>query len=153
MESFPEKALPAAQGCHPVIREKNHVSPACFLRLKKRLYRRLEQFLATPSQDKDAQRLTKRLNRHKQELFTFLEHEGVSPYNNHAEQQMRKPVLTRKVSQQNRSAQGANTQAILMTLLRTAELQGANPVESLLANAKNALTVKTPSGLAYNIAC
>jgi len=132
--------------------KKNRVNQTCFLRLKKRLYRRLEQFLATPSQDKDAQRLIKRLNRHKQELFTFLEHEGVSPYNNHAEQQMRKPVLTRKVSQQNRSAQGANTQAILMTLLRSAELQGANPVENLLANAKNALTVKTPSGLAYKIA-
>lgn len=133
--------------------KKNQVSPACFLRLKKRLYLRLEQFLATPCQDKDAQRLTKRLNRHKQELFTFLEHEGVSPYNNHAEQQMRKPVLTRKVSQQNRSEHGANTQAILMTLLRSAELQGANPVENLLATAKNALTVKTPSGLDYKIAC
>jgi len=132
--------------------KKNQVSQACFLRFKKRLYRRLEQFLATPCQDKDAQRLTKRLNRHNQELFTFLEHEGVSPYNNHAEQQMRKPVLTRKVSQQNRSAQGANTQAILMTLLRSAELQGANPVENLLANAKNALTVKTPSALAHKIA-
>ena len=69
-----------------------------------------------------------------------------------AEQQMRKPVLTRKVSQQNRSAQGANTQAILMTLLRSAELQGTNPVENLLAIAKNALTVKTPSGLDYKIA-
>lgn len=109
--------------------------------------------MATPCQDKDAQRLTKRLKRHKQELFTFLEHEGVSPYNNHAEQQMRKPVLTRKVSQQNRSEHGTKTQAILMTLLRSAELQGANPVENLLAIAKNALTAKTPSGLAYKIAC
>lgn len=109
--------------------------------------------MATPCQDKDVQRLTKRLKRHKQELFTFLEHEGVSPYNNHAEQQMRKPVLTRKVSQQNRSVQGANTQAILMTLLRSAELQGDNPVENLLAYAKKALLTKTTSGLTYNIAC
>ncbi|MEP9412547.1 MAG: transposase, partial [Candidatus Brocadia sp.] len=85
-------------------------------------------------------------NRHKQELFTFLEHEGISPYNNHAEQQMRKPVLTRDVSQQNRSDQGANAQAIPMTLLRPAVLQGANPVENLPVNAKNALTVKMPSG-------
>jgi hypothetical protein len=85
--------------------KKSHVSPECFLRLKKRLYHRLEQFLATPCQDKDAQRLIKRLNCHKHELFMFLEYEGVSPYNNHAEQQMRKPVLTRKVSQQNRTEQ------------------------------------------------
>ncbi|MDQ1271540.1 MAG: Transposase family protein, partial [Planctomycetota bacterium] len=38
------------------------------------------------------------------------------------------------------------------TLLRSAELQGTNPVENLLAIAKNALTVKTPSGLDYKIA-
>lgn len=132
--------------------KKNHLSHECFLRLKKRLFHRLEQFLATPCQDKDAERLTKRLNRHKQELFTFLEHEGVSPYNNHAEQQMRKPVLTRKVSQQNRSVQGANTQAILMTLFRSAELQGANPVESLLANTQNALILNTPAAVAHKIA-
>ena len=97
--------------------------------------------------------MIKRLKRHKQEPFTFLEHEGVSPYNNHAGQQMRKPVLTRKISQQNRSVQGANTKAILMTLLCSAELQGANPVENLLVYAKNALLTKTPSGLAYKIAC
>lgn len=133
--------------------KKHQINPACFLRLKNRLYCRLEQFLATPCQDKDAQRLTKRLNRHKQELFTFLEHEDVSPYNNHAEQQMRKPVLTRKVSQQNRSEDGAKTQAILMSLLRSAELQRINPVENLLASAKNALMVKTPSGFACKIAC
>lgn len=132
--------------------KKNQVSQTCFLRLKKRLYRRLEQFLITPCRDKDAQRLTKRVNCHKQDLFTFLEHEGVSPYNNHAEQQMRRPVLTRKVSQQNRPEQGVNTQAILMTLLRSAKLEGANPVENLLAYSKNALTVKTPSALAYKIA-
>ncbi|OQZ00792.1 MAG: IS66 family transposase, partial [Candidatus Brocadia sp. UTAMX2] len=128
-------------------------NPACFLRLKNRLYCRLEQFLATSCQDKDAQRLTKRLNRHKQELFTFLEHEDVSPYNNHAEQQMRKPVLTRKVSLQNRSEDGAKTQAILMSLLRSAELQRINPVENLLASAKNALMVKTTSGFACKVAC
>ena len=65
-----------------------------------------------------------------------MEHDDVSPYNNHAEQQIRNPVLTRKVSQQNRSAEGAKTQAILMTLFRTAHLQGNNPIEVVLALAK-----------------
>jgi len=31
-------------------------------------------------------RLKKRLNRHREELFTFLEFNNVSPYNNHEEQ-------------------------------------------------------------------
>jgi transposase len=105
-------------------------------RLKMRLYNRLEQFLKAEHTIKDGKRLIKRLKRHKNELFTFLEYKNVSPYNNHAEQQMRKPVLTRKISQQNRSEQGSKTQAVLMSLFRSAELQGKNPVETVLALAK-----------------
>jgi len=109
-------------------------------RLKSRLYHRLDQILWGHHDDKDINRLIKRLKRHKAELFTFLEYENVSPFNNHAEQQMRKPVLTRKVSQQNRSQHGAKTQAILMSLFRTAELQGQNPIEVVLCLAKLAIT-------------
>ena len=113
-------------------------------RRKERLYARLAQFLAVPNQDPDAQRLLKRLRRHQKELFTFLEYPDVSPYNNHAEQQMRKPVLTRKVSQQNRSEDGAQTQSILMSLFRSAELYGLNPVENILSSAKSILHARTP---------
>jgi len=108
-------------------------------RLKNRLYHRLAQFLKADHHCKDAKRLIKRLKRHQNELFTFLEYENVSPYNNHAEQQMRKPVTSRKISQQNRSEQGAKTQAILMTLFRSAELQHKNPVETLLSMAEDTL--------------
>lgn len=125
---------------------KPKLEPSDFARLKEKLYQRLNQFLVAPQKDTDAQRLIKRLKRHRGELFTFLEHEGVSPYNNHAEQQMRKPVLTRKVSQQNRSDHGAKTQAILMSLFRTAELQGQNPIEIVLANAKMALNPQSQTG-------
>jgi len=111
-------------------------------RLKARLYVRLDQLIETSSDDKDVTRLIKRLRRHREELFTFLEYKGVSPYNNHAEQQMRKPVITRKISQQNRSDQGAKTQAIFMTLFRSAELQGRNPVETIMAAAQNAIADK-----------
>jgi hypothetical protein len=107
-----------------------------FDRRKARLYNRLDLLLEESYEDKDAKRLIKRLKRHSKELFTFLEYENVSPYNNHAEQQMRKPVTTRKISQQNRSEQGAKTQAALMTVFRSAELQGKNPVETVLSLAK-----------------
>jgi hypothetical protein len=66
-------------------------------------------------------------------MFTFLAYNDVSPYNNHGEQQMRSAVMTRKISQQNRSRRGADTQAILMTLFRSLQLQKQNPVEALLA--------------------
>ncbi len=114
------------------------------LRLKQRLYDRLEEFLAAPYQDRDARRLIKRLKRHRNELFTFLEYSGVSPYNHQAEQEMRTPVLTRKVSQQNRSKEGAETQAILMTLFRSAQLQGLNPVETVRTVTQIALEARSP---------
>jgi len=110
---------------------------------RNQLNRRLDQFLASRYQDRDAKRLIKRLKRHQRELFTFLEYEGVSPYNNHAKQQMRPPVLIRKVSQQNRSDEGVRTQSILMTLFRSAQLQGHNPVEIILSTAKEALEARS----------
>lgn len=114
--------------------EKNH-----YENLKQKLYKRLDQLLTNTYEDKDAKRLIKRLKRHRNELFTFLSFDNVSPYNNHAEQQMRKPVITRKISQQNRSDQGAKAQAILMTLFRSAELQGLNPIKVVLNNTKKAI--------------
>jgi hypothetical protein len=123
--------------------KRDQLRPKAYHRLKRRLDRRLDQCLAGTYQDRDAKRLLKRLRRHQRELFTFLEYEGVSPYNNHAEQQMRSPVLTRKVSQQNRSDDGAKTQSILMTLFRSAQLQGHNPVEIILSTAKNALAARS----------
>jgi hypothetical protein len=124
--------------------KQNQLTSEAYLRLKQKLYDRLDPFLAAPYQDRDAQRLIKRLKRHRNELFTFLEYSEVSPYNHHAEQQMRNPVLTRKVSQQNRSKDGAKTQAILMTLFRSAQLQGQNPVETVRSIAKIALGARSP---------
>jgi len=118
---------------------KPQLQSVVFDRRKERLYHRLRAFLQIDAHDKDVKRLIKRLRRHQKELFTFLDYENVSPYNNHAEQQMRKPVLTRKVSQQNRSEQGAKTQAILMSLFRSADLQKKNPVETILAMSKSVL--------------
>ena len=101
----------------------------CVERRRKRLYQRLDYIIEGEYSDKDCRRLRKRLEKYRCELFTFLDYEDVSPYNNHAEQQMRKPVLWRRRCQQNRSDRGALAQAILMTVFRTAELQGLNPVD------------------------
>jgi transposase len=118
---------------------KRQLQSTVYDRRKKRFHHRLGAFLQIDAGDKDVKRLIKRLRRHQDELFTFLDYENVSPYNNHAEQQMRKPVLTRKISQQNRSEQGAKTQAILMSLFRSADLQKKNPVETILSMSKSIL--------------
>lgn len=124
--------------------KQDRLTSEAYLRLKQRLSARLDQFLTAPYQDRDAQRLIKRLKRHRNELFTFLKYSGVSPYNHQAEQGMRTPVLTRKVSQQNRSKDGAKTQAILLTLFRSAQLQGLNPVEAVRTFTQIALGLRSP---------
>ena len=115
------------------------LSSATFNRRKRRLYDRLDKLIESPRDDRDVNRIIKRLIRHRNEYFTFLEYNGVSPYNNHAEQQLRKPVITRKISQQNRSNRAAEAHAIFMSLFRSAELQGLNPVKKILTDAKQLL--------------
>ena len=138
-KSFRKKLLRILKDAIRLHQRKDHLNATDYVRLRKKLNNRLQQFLKHDHTDKDGKRLIKRLKRHQDELFTFLEYENVSPYNNHAEQQMRKPVITRKISQQNRSEQGAKTHAVLISLFRTAELQGKNPVEAILALAQIAL--------------
>ncbi len=115
-------------------------------RRKIKLHQRLEALIAAPWTDRHARRLIKRLRRHRKELFTFLDHADVSPSNNHAEQQMRLAVHTRKVSQQNRSLQGAKAHAVLLSHFRTAQLQQLNPIEYVMQLARDALvTPKSPA--------
>ena len=109
---------------------------------------RLDELIAAAFQDADAKRLIKRLRRHRNEMRTFLDHEGVSPYNNHAEQQMRTAVHTRKVSQQNRSLQGAKTHAIFLSLFRSAQLQGINPLEYVLLMARDEISAQSTGTIA-----
>ena len=122
---------------------RNQFESQDYQRRKNRLHCRLENLIETVSEDKDVKRLTKRLKRHKQELFTFLDYKGVSPYNNYGEQQMRKPAINRKISHQNKTKQGAKTQAILMTLFKSCHIQKLNPCEIVLELTKLCIDPKT----------
>jgi transposase len=58
---------------------KARLESAVFDRRKAKLYTRLDLLIESPREDKDVNRLVKRLIRHQNELFTFLEYNGVSP--------------------------------------------------------------------------
>ena len=75
-------------------------------------------------------------------IFTLRIHGYLQASHNHSEQQMRGPVLCRRVSQGNRSRAGANAQAILMSLFRSMELHGRNPVDEVLRLAQTAIAGK-----------
>ena len=128
-KAFRKKLSRILQDAIRLHERKVELAPQQYETGKERIHQRLSDLINAGYDDKDCHRLCKRLRRHQKELFTFLEYDEVSPYNNHAEQQMRKPVITRRISQQNRSDKGALTQAILMSIFRTAELQNLNPVK------------------------
>jgi transposase-like protein len=97
-----------------------------------RLKQRLHELLQQKWEQKHARRLVKRLRRHESEMFTFLEHPDVPSDNNHAERMLRPAVIVRKNSYANGSKDGADTQAVLMSVFRTLKQRGQHPVACVL---------------------
>ena len=114
-------------------------APDEFKRRRSLLDTRLAQLCRGDWTDKDCRRLVKRLSRCEDELFVFVDNPAVAADNNHAERQMRPPVQMRKNSYGNRSEQGAQTQAVLMSLFRTLHIRGLDPVETLYSLVKTFL--------------
>ena len=113
-------------------KRRQEVSSEAFASRRHRLDRRLHDLLAEPWENRHARRLVKRLRRHASELFTFLDHPGVPSDNNHGERQIRPAVIARKNSYANGSEDGAETQAVLMSVFRTLKQRGHNPVSAVL---------------------
>ena len=114
------------------LRQRQRPAAECTLG-RQRLEARLQQLLAQPWENAHARRLVKRLRRHAQELFTFLDHPEVPFDNNHAERTIRPAVIIRKNSYANGSEDGADLQAVLMSIYRTLKQRGHNPIQSIVA--------------------
>lgn len=113
--------------------KKDGVRPEEYTSAKERFLSRLDDLLTASWQNKNARRLVKRLRRHRNDLFTFLDHPDVSADNNHAEREIRPAVIIRKNILSNQSEQGAHTQAILMSIYRTLKLRGHDPIKTIVA--------------------
>ena len=109
-------------------RRRAQHSPDAYASRRRRITKRLQALIDTPWADTQAKRLIKRFRRHQDELFTFLEQPDVPFDNNLAERSIRPAVILRKNSNGNRSHQGADTQAILMSVFFTLKKRGHNPV-------------------------
>jgi len=107
---------------------------------KGRAISRLVELLLWPIKHKDTRRLRRRIIKHNQELFTFLDNPVVEPTNNRAERQLRPMVIMRKVTFGSRSALGAFNQAIIMSIIQTAILNGIEPLDICLALSLKPLT-------------
>lgn len=113
-------------------RRKAEMPPEEYLSRRARLTTRLQSLIDTDWNDLHAKRLIKRLRRHQDDLFTFLDQEHVPFHNNHAEGCIRPAVIIRKNSYGNRSQRGADCQAVLMSVFRTLKQRGHDPIRSVI---------------------
>lgn len=110
---------------------RKKLSRLIFRRRVRRLKERLEDFACASYQDKNWQRLSKRLLKHEDEMFTFLDVPGLPSHNNHAERMIRPHVIIRNRSFQNRTDRGADAHSTLSSLVNTLLLQKRNPLEEI----------------------
>ena len=113
------------------LRKRPDFAPGKFPSRVGRLNARLATLASEEHRDGDTRRLTKRLRKHGEYIFTFLDYADVPFENNFAERQIRPAVILRKNSQSNRSDRGAATQAVLMSVYRTLRLRGLNPMQTI----------------------
>ena len=95
--------------------------------LRRKFTRRLKRLCAQKLSWEPAEQLRCRLWKQKKNLFTFLRHPEVQPTNNQAEQSLRRSVILRKITFGNRSEAGARRQAMLASLIQTAQRQQRDP--------------------------
>ncbi len=113
------------------LRKRADFTPAKYRSRIHRIDRRLVALSQASYADADAARLAKRLWRHTDELFTFLDYPDVPSDNNLAERMIRPAVILRKNCQSNRSEKGAAVQAVLMSVYRTLKLRGHDPLATI----------------------
>jgi hypothetical protein len=99
--------------------QKAELKLETFSDLRQALERKAVQLLEAPRSEPNEEAVRNRLNKQRDHLFTFLDHDGVDPTNNLAERQLRPAVIARKISCGNKTPQGARTWQILTSLAAT----------------------------------
>jgi transposase len=96
-----------------------------------RLEASLDRLLAKTFRDPANRRLAKHLRHEQPWLFTFLHCPGLEANNNAAERALRPAVVARKTWGGNRTASGAKTQQILISVLTTCRQQGKDSFDRI----------------------
>lgn len=119
---------------HDALRlQKQHgdMDKIAYLRRVAAIKQRLFDFMAHPYKNMNLNRLSKRFSKFWLDMFTFLQDPTIAWNNNMAERMIRPNVIYRNRSFGNRSIQGAQTHATMMSMIRTLILQKQNVGEFL----------------------
>ena len=100
-------------------KQKAQCDPQSFNTLRQSLEHKAVQLLGAPRSEPCEEVVRNRLNKQRDHLFTFLDHDGVDATNNLAERQLRPAVIARKISCGNKTQKGARTWQILASFAAT----------------------------------
>ncbi len=114
-------------------------------RRRAELQARLEKLLASNPTHAPNRKLLTHLTNEREHLLTFLDTPGVQATNWRAEQAIRPAVVNRKNWGGNRTWHGANTQQVLMSVIRTARQQRTDPVALLADLQRSAKPTVSPA--------
>jgi transposase len=110
---------------------REQLSKMIYLRRVVDIKQRLFDFMMSPYENKNLQRLSKRFNKFWLDMFTFLQDPDVAWNNNLAERMIRPNVIYRNRSFGNRSDRGARAHGTIMSLMQTLRLQGKDVGDNL----------------------
>lgn len=119
------------RGCAWYRTRKKHARPAHDSEAEW-LRQELDRLEQMPTDSDRAARLQKRLRRYHAQWLTFLDHPGIPPTNNLAEQAVRALVILRKLTFGSRTRAGAKRLGTLLTVIETAKRQGKNSLKFLV---------------------
>ena len=111
--------------------QKAELSPETFSALRQALEHKALQLLEPPRSEPNEEAVRNRLNKQRDHLFTFLDHQGVDATNSLAERQLRPAVIARKISCGNKTAKGAQTWQILTSLAATCVQRVSSFIDAL----------------------
>ena len=112
-------------------RDQEQISPHGLAVARGQLEARLDRVLERRTRSPANRRLSNHIVRERNAVFPFLYCPGLEATNWRAEQALRPMVVTRKVWGGNRTANGARTQSVLLSILQTCRQQN-RPVLPLL---------------------
>jgi hypothetical protein len=95
---------------------QDRLPPENFGSGRQRLQERLDKLIAAPSKDAQAKRLIKRVRRHREYLFTFVDKPAGPFDNNLAERFIRPAAIIRENSHASGSRRRAEAQGMLMSI-------------------------------------
>ena len=124
-------------------RDQNQISERGLAIARGQLEARLDRTLDRSYRSPTNRRFANHLRREREAMFTFLYCPGLEATNYRTEQAIRPMVVTRKVWGGNRTANGAHTQSVLVSILQTCRQQ-LRPATGFL---ERLLHLRTPQAL------